>query len=90
METLYVKDIAEIAGLLNGKVYFTDISFAQRLQGEEFRTTGMNNVVFVCRKFGVNFYTFKTDIETQMMLRADGPMTVLVGTDNSLNLYRIQ
>ena len=90
METIYVKDIAEIAGLLNGKVYFTDISFSKKLLSQEFRTTEMNDVVFVCRKFGVNFYTLKTDVESQMMLRADGPVSVLVGTDNSLNLYRIQ
>lgn len=85
-----VIDIAEIANALNGHVSFRSISFDTILMSEEYRETGVNNLVFVKKAFGVYFYTEKSALENAMFLVGDGTIPVLVGTKLSLNLYRIE
>lgn len=90
METRFVKDIAKIADLLDGKVEFMDIRFDQRLMSEEYRVTDVNNLHFVGKKYGVFFYVLKSELEDMITLRNTDPLSVLVGCDDSLNLYKIQ
>lgn len=88
MNTTFVQDIATIANLLNGNVEFSNIKFNQKLLGEEYREKNVNNIVFVKKVYGVYFYTTLSAMESMIMLSGKG-MPVLVGCDNSLNLYEI-
>lgn len=85
-----VNDIATIASALNGKVDFQNIQFDQILMSEEYRETGVNNIVFVKKAYGVYFYTTKTALENVVFLKQNGNLPVLVGCADSLNLYLIK
>ncbi len=88
MNTTFVQDIAIIANHLNGKIEFSNIKFNQKLLGEEYREKNVNNIVFVKKVYGVYFYTTRAAMESMIML-SKKEMPVLVGCDNSLNLYEI-
>lgn len=88
MNTTFVQDIAIIANHLNGNIDFSNIKFDQMLVSEEYREKNVNNIVFVKKMYGVYFYTTRAAMESMIMLRGN-EMPVLVGCDNSLNLYEI-
>lgn len=89
MNTRFTQDIAIIANNLNGHVEFSNIMFDQVLLGEEYREESVNNVVFVKKAYGVYFYTTRTAMENMVMLNTPKEMPVMVGCENSLNLYKI-
>lgn len=89
MNTTFAQDIATIANRLNGHVDFSNIKFDQMLMNEEYRETGVNDIVFVKKAYGVYFYTSRSAMENMVMLNAPKEMPVMVGCENSLNLYRI-
>lgn len=89
MNTTFAQDIAIIATNLNGHVEFSNIKFDQCLIGEDYREKSVNNVVFIKKAYGVYFYTTRTAMENMVMLNAPKEMPVMVGCENSLNLYRI-
>lgn len=88
MNTTFVQDIATIANALNGKVEFNNIEFDQMIMREEYRETGVNDIVFVKKAYGVYFYTSRSAMENMVMFHKT-EMPVMVGCANSLNLYRI-
>lgn len=88
MNTTFVQDIAIIANHLNGKIEFSNIKFNQKLLDEEYREKSVNNIVFVMRMHGLYFYTTLSAMESMIKLGGK-EMPVLVGCDNSLNLYEI-
>ena len=51
-------DIAEIATKLDGKVKFSSIIYSQQMLSEKYRETGVNDMYFIGKKFGLWFYTF--------------------------------
>lgn len=50
-------DIAEIATKLDGKVNFSSIVYSQQMLSEKYRETGVNDIYFIGKKFGLWFYT---------------------------------
>lgn len=50
-------DIAEIASKLDGKVEFSTIVYSQQMLSEKYRETGVNDMYFIGKKFGLWFYT---------------------------------
>lgn len=50
-------DIAEIATKLDGKVKFSSIIYSQQMLSEKYRETGVNDMYFIGKKFGLWFYT---------------------------------
>lgn len=46
-------DIAEIATKLDGKVKFSSIIYSQQMLSEKYRETGVNDMYFIGKKFGL-------------------------------------
>lgn len=56
-------DIAEIATKLDGKVKFSSIIYSQQMLSEKYRETGVNDMYFIGKKFGLWFYTSRAALE---------------------------
>lgn len=82
-------DIAEIASKLDGKVKFSSIIYSQQMLSEKYRETGVNNMYFIGKKFGLWFYTSRAALDSLCYLqKSDFPTWVLC--ENSLSLYEIK
>jgi hypothetical protein len=81
-------DIAEIATKLDGKVKFSSIIYSQQML-EGYRDTGVNDMYFIGKKFGLWFYTSRAALDNLCYLqKSDFPTWVLC--ENSLSLYEIK
>lgn len=82
-------DIAEIATKLDGKVNFSSIVYSQQMLDEKYRETGVNDMYFIGKKFGLWFYTSRAALDSLCYLnKKDFPTWVLC--ENSLGLYEIK
>ena len=82
-------DIAEIATKLDGKVEFSSIVYSQQLMDEKYRETGVNDLLFIGKKFGLWFYTSRGDVDNICYLKK-GKFPTLVLCENSLSIYEIK
>lgn len=80
-------DIAEIATKLDGKVDFSQITFNQILIKE--KGESVNDLLFIDRKFGLWFYTSKSDIDGICYL-TKGKFPTLVVCEGSNVVYEIK
>ncbi len=81
-------DIAEIATKLDGKVKFSSIIYSQQML-EGYRDTGVNDMYFIGKKFGLWFYTSRAALDNLCYLqKSDFPTWVLC--ENSMSLYEIK
>lgn len=82
-------DIAEIASKLDGKVEFSTIVYSQQMLSEKYRETGVNDMYFIGKKFGLWFYTSRAALDSLCYLnKPNFPTWVLC--ENSLSLYKIK
>lgn len=82
-------DIAEIASKLDGKVKFSSIIYSQQMLSEKYRETGVNDMYFIGKKFGLWFYTSRAALDSLCYLqKKELPTWVLC--ENSLSLYEIK
>jgi hypothetical protein len=82
-------DIAEIANKLDGKVEFSTIVYSQQMLSEKYRETGVNDMYFIGKKFGLWFYTSRAALDSLCYLnKPNFPTWVLC--ENSLSLYEIK
>ena len=82
-------DIAEIATKLDGKVNFSSIVYSQQMLSEKYRETGVNDIYFIGKKFGLWFYTSRAALDNLCYLNKQNfPTWVLC--ENSLSLYEIK
>jgi hypothetical protein len=82
-------DIAEIANKLDGKVEFSSIVYSQQLMNEKYRETGVNDLYFIGKKFGLWFYTSRADLDNLCYLNKT-KFPTLVLCENSLSIYEIK
>lgn len=61
-------DIAEIAQKLDGKVNFESIKFSQVIFDDK-KETGVNDLLFIGKKFGIYFYTSRSAVENICFLK---------------------
>ena len=81
--------IAEIASKLDGKVKFSSIIYSQQMLSEKYRETGVNDMYFIGKKFGLWFYTSRAALDSLCYLqKKEFPTWVLC--ENSLSLYEIK
>lgn len=81
-------DIAEIAQKLDGKVNFESIKFSQVIF-EDKKETGVNDLLFIGKKFGLYFYTSRAAVESICYLEKK-KMPTYVATENTCNIYEIE
>lgn len=62
-------DIAEIATKLDGKVEFSSIIYSQKMLSEKYRETGVNDMYFIGKKFGLWFYTSRAALDSLCYLQ---------------------
>lgn len=62
-------DIAEIATKLDGKVEFSSIIYSQQMLSEKYRETGVNDMYFIGKKFGLWFYTSRAALDSLCYLQ---------------------
>lgn len=62
-------DIAEIATKLDGKVKFSSIIYSQQMLSEKYRETGVNDMYFIGKKFGLWFYTSRAALDNLCYLQ---------------------
>lgn len=79
-------DIAEISALLDGKVEFQTISFNQVLTTDHGKS--INDLLFVAKKFGVWFYTSRSEYDNICFLNKQQFPTYVV-CEGSNNVYEI-
>ena len=79
-------DIAEIATKLDGKVKFSSIIYSQQMLSEKYRETGVNDMYFIGKKFGLWFYTSRAALDNLCYLQNHKYKT-RVFSKNSLNMY---
>lgn len=82
-------DIAEIAFRLDGKVRVSSIIYSQQMLSEEYRETGVNDIYFIGKKFGLWFYTSRAALEDLCCLQ-NPKFPTWVLCENSLSLYEIR
>lgn len=82
-------DIAEIATKLDGKVKFSSIIYSQQMLSEKYRETGVNDMYFIGKKFGLWFYTSRADLDNLCYLNKT-KFPTLVSCENSLSIYEIK
>ena len=79
----------DIASKLDGKVKFSSIIYSQQMLSEKYRETGVNDMYFIGKKFGLWFYTSRAALDNLCYLqKSDFPTWVLC--ENSLSLYEIK
>lgn len=81
-------DIAEIAQKLDGYVNFESIKFSQVIF-EDRKETGVNDLFFIGKKFGLWFYTSRAALDSLCYLQ-NPKFPTWVLCENSLNLYEIR
>lgn len=81
-------DIAEIAQKLDGKVNFESIKFSQVIF-EDKKETGVNDLLFIGKKFGLYFYTGRAAVESICYLEKK-KMPTYVATESTCNIYEIE
>jgi hypothetical protein len=81
-------DIAEIAQKLDGKVNFESIKFSQVIF-EDKKETGVNDLLFIGKKFGLYFYTSRAAVESICYLEKK-KMPTYVATESTCNIYEIE
>lgn len=81
-------DIAEIAQKLDGKVNFESIKFSQIIF-EDKKETGVNDLLFIGKKFGIYFYTSRAAVESICYLEKK-KMPTYVATESTCNIYEIE
>lgn len=81
-------DIAEIAQKLDGKVNFESIEFSQIIF-EDKKETGVNDLLFIGKKFGIYFYTSRSAVENICFLEKQ-QMPTYVATESTCNIYEIK
>lgn len=75
-------DIAEIATKLDGKVKFSSIIYSQQMLSEKYRETGVNDMYFIGKKFGLWFYTSRAALDSLCYLQNPKfPTWVLCGAN---------
>lgn len=77
----------EIAAALDGKVEFQTISFNQVLTTDHGKS--MNDLLFVAKKFGIWFYTSRSQYDDICLLGAKQMPTYVV-CEGSKNVYEIK
>lgn len=82
-------DIAEIATKLDGKVKFSSIIYSQQMLSEKYRETGVNDMYFIGKKFGLWFYTSRAALDNLCYLK-NPKLPTWVLCENSLSLYEIR
>ncbi|WP_178572437.1 hypothetical protein [Bacteroidales bacterium] len=82
-------DIAEIATKLDGKVKFSSIIYSQQMLSEKYRETGVNDMYFIGKKFGLWFYTSRAALDNLCYLQ-NPKFPTWVLCENSLSLYEIR
>lgn len=81
-------DIAEIAQRLDGHVDFKSIKHSQ-LIFENYKETGVNDLYFIGKKFGLYFYTSRAAVESICYLEKK-KMPTYVATESTCNIYEIE
>lgn len=81
-------DIAEIAQKLDGHVNFESIKYSQQIF-DTFKETGVNDLYFIGKKFGLYFYTSSSAIENICFLKKQ-KMPTYVSTESTCNIYEIE
>lgn len=81
-------DIAEIAQRLDGHVDFKSIKHSQ-LIFENYKETGVNDLYFIGKKFGLYFYTSRASVESICYLEKK-KMPTYVATESTCNIYEIE
>lgn len=81
-------DIAEIAQKLDGKVNFESIKFSQVIFADR-KETGVNDLLFIGKKFGLWFYTSRAALDNLCYLQ-NPKFPTWVLCENSLSLYEIR
>lgn len=82
-------DIAEITTKLDGKVKFSSIIYSQQMLSEKYRETGVNDMYFIGKKFGLWFYTSRAALDSLCYLQ-NPKFPTWVLCENSLSLYEIR
>lgn len=81
-------DIAEIAQRLDEHVDFKSIKHSQ-LIFENYKETGVNDLYFIGKKFGLYFYTSRAAVESICYLEKK-KMPTYVATESTCNIYEIE
>lgn len=81
-------DIAEIAQKLDGNVNFESIKYSQMIF-ENYKETGVNDLFFIGKKFGLYFYTSRAAVESVCFLKKQ-KMPTFVATESTCNIYVIE
>lgn len=81
-------DIAEIAQKLDGKVNFESIKFSQVIFADR-KETGVNDLLFIGKEFGLYFYTSRSAVENICFLKKQ-QMPTYVATESTCNIYEIK
>ena len=82
--------IVEIAQKLDGKVEFSMIRYDQNLLSEEYRTSYVNDIQYIGKRYGVYFYTSKMKLEASVMGNEKEDLPTLVGVEGALELFLIK
>lgn len=88
-ERTQATDIAEIATKLDGKIEFSSIIYSQKMLSEKYRETGVNDMYFIGKKFGLWFYTSRAALDSLCCLQ-NPKFPTWVLCENSLSLYEIR
>lgn len=89
MTTETTNDMATILTRLSGRIEIRGIKFNQMLLSEKYRETGVNDLVFVKKMYGVYFYTSRSEMEKMCHLQAQ-KLPVYVGIEGTLSIYEIR
>lgn len=81
-------DIAEIAKRLDGKVNLESIKYSQIIF-DDYKATGVNDLVCIKKAHGVYFYTSKSQLERACYLDKV-KMPIYVALDESSNVFEIE
>lgn len=74
---------------LDGKVKFSSIIYSQQMLSEKYRETGVNDMYFIGKKFGLWFYTSRAALDNLCYLQ-NPKFPTWVLCENSLSLYEIR
>lgn len=89
MTTESTNDMATILTRLSGRIEIKNIEFSQMLLSGEYRETGVNDLVFVKKMYGVYFYTSRSEMEKMCHLQAQ-KLPVYVGIEGTLSIFEIK
>lgn len=81
-------EIAEIAQKLDGRVNFESIKYSQQIL-EGYKETGVNDLFYIGKKFGIYFYTSRAAVDNICFLKKQ-KMPTYVATESTCNIYEIE